>query len=102
MEIMEVAEEHEEEEEEQGGMEQIPKESQLPVKDEMQNRRSPLIPSPPNARETFSEPAECSKRNQGNPEIMNMLVSMKKGMEERERKLGATIEYQRGISGGLF
>ena len=48
MEIVEVAEEHEEEEEEQVGMEQILEENQCPVEDEMHNRRSPLIPSPPN------------------------------------------------------
>ena len=85
MEIVEVAEEHEEEEEEQVGMEQIPKESQLPVEDELQ-RRSPLIPSPHDVREIFSGPAKCSKRNQGNAEIMDMLVSMKKEMEEREKR----------------
>ena len=42
----------------------------------MQNIRSPLIHSPPNVRETFSEPAECSRNNQGNTEIIEMLVSM--------------------------
>ena len=87
MEIMEVAEEQEEEEEEeQLGMEQIPNEGQLPVEDEMHNRRSPLIPSPPHVRETFYKPAECSRSNQGNAGIMDMLVSMKKEMEEREKR----------------
>ena len=52
----------------------------------MQNRRNPLIPSPLDVRETFSEPAECSKSNQGNAEIMDMLVTMKKEMEEREKR----------------
>ena len=85
MEIVEVAEEPEEEEHEQLGMEQIPDEGQLPVEDEMQSRRSPLIHSPPNVRENFSEPVECSKSNQGNTKIVEMLVSMKKEMEERER-----------------
>ena len=51
----------------------------------MHNRRSPILHSPPNVRETFSEPAECFKSNQGNVEIMEMLVSMKKEMEEREK-----------------
>ena len=83
METVEVAEEHEEEEEEQVGMEQIPEEIQLPMEDEMHNRRSPFIPSPPNVRESFSEPVECSRSNQGNAKIMDMLVSMKKEMEER-------------------
>ena len=86
MEIMEVAEEQEEEEEEKMGIEQIPDEGQPPVEDEMHNRRSPLIPSPPDVRETFSEPAECSKSNQGIAEIMDMLVSMKKEMEEKEKR----------------
>ena len=86
MKIMEVAEEQEEEEEEeQLGMEHIPNEGQLPGEDEMHNKRSPLIPSPPDVRETFSELAECSRSNQGNAEIMDMLVSMKKEMEEREK-----------------
>ena len=86
MEIMEVAEEPQEEEDEPVGMEQIPVGGQLPSKDEMQNIRSPLINSPPDVRETFSEPAECSRRNEGNAKIMNMLVSIKKEMEEREKR----------------
>ena len=52
----------------------------------MQNIRSPLINSPPNVRETFSEPVKCSRRNERNAEIMNMLVSIKKEMEEREKR----------------
>ena len=86
MEIMEVAEEPEEEEHEQLGMEQIPGEGQLPVKGEMKSRRSPLIHSPYNVRQTFSESTECSRSNQGNTEIMEMLVSMKKEIEEREKR----------------
>ena len=86
MEIVEVAEELQEEEEEQVGMEQFPEESQLPVEEEMHNRRSPLILSPPDVRETFSKPTEWSRNNQGNTEIMEMMVSMKKEMEEREKR----------------
>ena len=87
MEIMEVAEEpQEEEEEEQVGMEQIPKDAHLPVEDEFQSRISPVFQSPPHVKENFSEPAECSKGNTGNKEIIEMLVSMKKEMEERENK----------------
>ena len=97
MEIMEVAEEPQEEKDEPVGMEKIPIGGQLPSEDEMQNRRSPVINSPPYVRETFSEPAECSRSNKGKAEIMNMLVSIKKEMEERE-KVGATIEDQRRIS----
>ena len=66
MEIVEVAKEPEEEEHDQLGMEQIPGEGQLPAEDEMQSKRSPLIHSPLDVRQTFSELAECSKSNQGN------------------------------------
>ena len=66
MQIVEVVEEPEEEEHEQLGMEQIPREGQLPVEDEMQCRRSPFIHPPPDVRQTFSEPSECSRSNQGN------------------------------------
>ena len=86
MEIVKVAEEPQEEEEEQVWMEQFPGESQLPVEEEMHNRRSPLIPSPPDVREPFFEPLECSRNNQGNNEIMEMFVSMKAEMEEREKR----------------
>ena len=67
-------------------MEQFPEEAQLPVEDEFQSRISPVLQSPPHVRENFSEPAESSKGNTGNKEIMEMLVSMKKEIEEREKK----------------
>ena len=86
MEIVEVAEEPQEEEEGQVEIEQFPGESQLLVEDEFQSRISPVFQSPPHIRENFSKPAECSKGNTGNKEIMEMLVSMKKEMEEREKK----------------
>ena len=54
----------------------------MPSEDEMQNIRSSLINSPPGVRETFSEPTKYSRSNEGNAEIMNMLVSIKKEMEE--------------------
>ena len=86
MEIMEVAEEPQEEKDKPVGMEQIPNGGQIPSEDEMQNIRSPVINSPPNIRETFYEPAECSRSNEGNAKIMNMLVSLKKEMEEKEKR----------------
>ena len=86
MEVMEVAKEPQEEEDELVGMEQIPVGGQLPFEDEMQNIRSLVINSPPDERETVSEPAECLRSNEGNAEIMNMLVSIKKEMEEREKR----------------
>ena len=67
-------------------MEQIPVGDQLPSEDEMQNGRSPMINYPPDVRETFSEPTKCSRSNEVNAEIMNMLVSIKKEMEEREKR----------------
>ena len=67
-------------------MEQILDGGQLPSKDEMLNRRSLVINSPPDIRETFYELAGCSRSNEGNAEIMNMLVSLKKEMEEREKR----------------
>ena len=86
MEIMEVVEEPQEEEDEPVGMEQIPVGGQLPSEDEMHNRRSTMINSPPDVRETFFELAECSWSNEGNAKIINMLVSIKKEMEEREKR----------------
>ena len=86
MEIVEVAKEPQEEEDEPVWMEQIPEEAQFPVEDEVQSIISPVFQSPPHVRENFSEPTECSKGNTGNKEIMEMLVSMKKEMEEREKK----------------
>ena len=67
-------------------MEQIPYEGQLPAEEEMQSRRSPLIHSPPEVRQTFVEPTEFSRSNQGNTKITEMLVLMKKEMEEREKR----------------
>ena len=86
MEIVEVEKKHEKEEHDQLGMEQIPDEGQLSVENEIQSRRSPLIHSPSDLRENFSELAECFRSNQGNAEIMEMLVSMKKEMEDREKR----------------
>ena len=86
MEIMEVVEEPQEEDDEPVGVEQIPVGGQLPSEDEMQNRRSPLINSPTDLRETFYEPVEFSRSNEGNVEIMNMLVSIMKEIEEREKR----------------
>ena len=37
-------------------------------------------------RENFLEPAESSRRNEGTTEIMEMLISMKKEIEDRKKK----------------
>ena len=60
---------------------------------------SPLLHSCPNEIENFPEHAESSKRNEGTAEIMEMLVMMRKEMEERE-EVGATTRNQRGIFRG--
>ena len=52
----------------------------------MHYRMSPLSHSYPDMRENFPEPGESSKRNEGTAEIMDMLRSLKKEMEEREKK----------------
>ena len=54
--------------------------------EEMQCRMSTLSHSRPDMRENFPEPAESSKRNEGTTETMEMLISMKKEMEYREKK----------------
>ena len=37
-------------------------------------------------RENFPEPTESSRRNEGTAEILEMLISMKKEIEERKKK----------------
>ena len=57
------------------------------VEDEgMQGTISPLLHSCPNIRENFPEHAESSKRNERTAKIMEMLVLMRKDMEERDKK----------------
>ena len=51
----------------------------------MHDRMSPLIHSWLDIRENIREPAKSSKRNEGTAEIMEMLVLMRKEMEEREK-----------------
>ena len=47
---------------------------------------TPLASSPPMRNREFREPVESSRGAQGNNEIMEMLISMQKSMEEREEK----------------
>ena len=66
----------------------------------MHYRMSPLSHSYPDMRENFPKPAESSRRNEGTVEILEMLISMKKEMEEREREeVGKTIANHRRIHG---
>ena len=55
-------------------------------KKDMQCRMSLLSHSYPDVRDSFLELAESSKRNEGTVEIMEMLISMKKDVEDREKK----------------
>ena len=54
--------------------------------EDMQCRMSPLSHSYPDVRDNFPEPAESFRRNEGTAEIREMLRSMKKEMEDREKK----------------
>ena len=47
---------------------------------------TPLASSPPMRNRNFREPGESSRGAHGNNEIMEMLISMQKSMEEREEK----------------
>ena len=63
-------------------LEQIPPSEE----EEMPLRMSPLSPPGPEMREDFPELAESSRKGAGNIEIMEMMRSVKKDMEEREQK----------------
>ena len=54
--------------------------------EDMQCRMSPLSHSYPDVRDNFPEPVESSRRNEGTAKIMEMLILMKKDMEDREKK----------------
>ena len=58
-----------------------------PVEEEEAHfRMSPLSHSYPDLTENFPELAESSRRGEGNTEVMEMLRSIKKDMEEREQR----------------
>ena len=64
----------------------IPEDIPPAVAEEVPFRMSPLNQSYPEEQEQFPEKAEGSRRIGENAEIMDMLRSMKKDMEEREQK----------------
>ena len=66
------------------GMETIPEQIPLAEEEEMHFRMSPLSHSYPDMIENFPEQAEISRRGEGNTEIMELLRTMKKDIEERE------------------
>ena len=67
-------------------METIPEKIPIAKEEEMPFRMSPLSQSSPDMTENFPEQAESSRRGEGNTEIMEMLRSIKKEMEEKEKK----------------
>ena len=67
-------------------METIPKKIHPAEEEEMLFRMSPLSHSYPDMTESFPEQVESSKRGERNTEIMEILRTMKKDMEEREHK----------------
>ena len=84
--IMELEEEPGEENDNRE-METVPEQIPPAKEEEMPFRMSPMSPRGPEMREDFPELAESSKKDAGNNEIMKMLRSIKKDMEEREQKL---------------
>ena len=67
-------------------METVPEQIPPAEEEEMPFRMSPMSPPRPEMREDFPELAESSRKDVVNNEIMEMLRSIKKDMEEREHK----------------
>ena len=67
-------------------MEIVPEHIPPAEEEEMPFRISPMSPPGHEMREDFPELAESSRKDVGNNEIMEMLRSIKKDMEEREQK----------------
>ena len=67
-------------------METVPEYISSEEEEEMPFRMSPLSPPSPEMREDFLELVESSRKGAGNIEIMEMLRSIKKDMEERKQK----------------
>ena len=63
----------------------------------MHFRMSPLSHSYPDMTENFPKQVESSRRGEGNTEIMEMLRTMKKYMEDREKKMGKIAAIQRRV-----
>ena len=65
-------------------METVPEQIPLVEEENMPFKMIPLSHSGPESREDFPELAESSRKDAGNIEIMEMLRSIKKEMEEKE------------------
>ena len=58
---------------------------------------TPLASSPPIRNRDFREPGESSRGAQENNQIMEMLISMQKSMEEREKKLSLQYKFREEV-----
>ena len=67
-------------------METVPEQIPPAEEEEMPFRMCPMSPPGSEMREDFPELAESSRKDVGNNEIMEMLRSIKKDMEVREKK----------------
>ena len=74
------------EENETREMEAIPEDIHLAVVEEAHFRMIPLIHSYPEVQEHLPSQAQGSRSREDNIEVMEMLRSMKREMEEREQK----------------
>ena len=61
------------------------------------NFTTPLARSPPIRNRDFREPGESSMGPQGNNQIMEMLSSIQKSMEERERKWSLQQKFREEV-----
>ena len=58
---------------------------------------TPLASSPPMRNMDFREPGEISRGAQENNQIMEMLISMQKSMEEREKKWNLQQQFREEV-----
>ena len=58
---------------------------------------TPLASSPPIRNRDFREPGESSRGAQGNNQIMEMLISIQKSMEEREKKWSLQQKFREEV-----
>ena len=61
------------------------------------NFTTPLASSPPIKNREFREPGESSRGAQENNQIMEMLISIQKNMEERERKWSLQKKFREEV-----
>ena len=92
-----------EEQEEQDPEAQLERNTFIFIEDREQEVRSPidfstpLASSPPIRNGDFREPGESSRGAQKNNQIMEMLISIQKGMEEREKKWSLQQKFREEV-----